>query len=200
MKRILFLLSLAVGTTALAQGNTAPLILPQPPVSVEEAADAPEVPFVPTPEDAVEQMLVLAGVGPRDIVYDLGSGDGRIVITAVKKYGARGVGVDIDPERIAEANENARTAGVSRRAEFRQGDLFDADIQDATVVTLYLLPTVNERLKPKLLAELKPGTRVVSHAFDMGDWKPAKEVEMNGRTLYLWIVPERQQGVGGSGR
>jgi ribosomal protein L11 methylase PrmA len=137
-------------------------------------------------------MLGLAGVKSGDVVYDLGSGDGRIVISAVKNHGAtRAVGVDINPERIAEANENARRAGVEDQVEFRQGDLFDADIGDATVVTLYLLPSVNERLKPKLLSELKPGTRIVSHGFDMGDWKPDKEVHEDGRTLYLWVVPAR---------
>lgn len=109
----------------------------------------------------------------------------------MQRYGARGVGVDINPDRIAEANENARRAGVQGQAEFRQGDLFQADIDEATVVTLYLLPSVNERLKPKLLSELKPGTRIVSHAFDMGDWKPVREMEADGRALYLWIVPDR---------
>jgi ribosomal protein L11 methylase PrmA len=158
----------------------------------------PEVPFVPTPEDTVDLMLSMAGVSPEDIVYDLGSGDGRIVITAVQKYGARGVGVDIDPARITEANQNASRAGVARQVEFRQGDLFEADIGEATVVTLYLLPTVNERLKPKLLSELKPGTRIVSHAFDMGDWKPVREMEVDGRLLYLWVVPERSGS--GAGR
>jgi hypothetical protein len=191
MKRIMFMLSLAVSATALAQDVTVRQRLQVPTLS-EAEAQQPEVPFVPTPQDAVDEMLGLAGVKQGDLVYDLGSGDGRIVITAVQKYGARGVGVDIDPERIAEANENARRAGVADRVEFRQGDLFKADIRDATVVTLYLLPTVNERLKPKLLSQLKPGTRVVSHAFDMGDdWKPVREMDVNGRTLYLWIVPER---------
>ncbi|HUG76415.1 MAG TPA: class I SAM-dependent methyltransferase, partial [Burkholderiales bacterium] len=132
---------------------------------------ARDVPFVPTDQKVVEKMLELARVGPRDIVYDLGSGDGRIVIAAAKK-GARGVGVDIDPQRIEEARENARAAGVEDRVRFVQGDLFKADIGDATVVTLYLLSTVNQRLRPKLLAELRPGTRIVSHAFDMGDWHP----------------------------
>jgi tRNA A58 N-methylase Trm61 len=190
MKRIMLVLSLAVGTTALAQRSSVPSMAQEPTVA-EIAAEAPEVPFVPTPEDTVDQMLTLAGVRPGDIVYDLGSGDGRIVITAVQKYGARGVGVDIDPERITEANQNARKAGVAQQVEFRQGDLFKANIGEATVVTLYLLPSVNERLKPKLLSELKPGTRIVSHAFDMGDWKPVREMEVGGRTLYLWVVPER---------
>ncbi|MEW5791168.1 MAG: SAM-dependent methyltransferase [Pseudomonadota bacterium] len=155
-----------------------------------------DVPFVPSPEDVVDRMLQLAGVRKGDVVYDLGSGDGRIVIAAAKKYGARGVGVDIDPERIEEARENARKAGVADRVKFVQQDLFDADIHEATVVTLYLLPNVNQRLRPKLLRELKPGTRVVSHSFDMGDWKPVRTVEMDGRTLYYWVVPPRGRGAG----
>ena len=190
MKRIMFVLSLAVATTALAQGSSMHSMAQEPMVAQVETQE-PEVPFVPTPEDTVDQMLRLAGVKPGDIVYDLGSGDGRIVITAVQKYGARGVGVDIDPARVTEANQNARNAGVAQQVEFRQGDLFKADIHEATVVTLYLLPSVNDRLKPKLLSELKPGTRVVSHAFDMGDWEPVREMEVDGRILYLWVVPER---------
>jgi len=151
-----------------------------------------DVPYVPTPEEVVEEMLKLAGVSASDTVYDLGCGDGRIVVMAAKKYGARAVGVDIDPERIAEANENAKNAGVTNKVKFIESDLFKADIGAATVVTLYLLPTVNERLKPKLLAELKPGTRVVSHQFDgMGDWKPAKKIVLGYRDVYLWIVPPR---------
>jgi SAM-dependent methyltransferase len=149
---------------------------------------ARDVPFVPTDQKVVEKMLELARVGPRDIVYDLGSGDGRIVIAAAKK-GARGVGVDIDPQRIEEARENARAAGVEDRVRFVQGDLFKADIGDATVVTLYLLSTVNQRLRPKLLAELRPGTRIVSHAFDMGDWHPQATEQVGGTTVYYWVVP-----------
>ncbi|GEN11741.1 Methyltransferase domain-containing protein [Myxococcus fulvus] len=155
------------------------------------SANAPEVPYVPTPEPTVEGMLSLAGVKPGDVVYDLGSGDGRIVISAVRNHGAsRAVGVDINPERVKEAQDNARRASVEDQVEFRQGDLFDADLSGATVVTLYLLPTVNERLKPKLLAELKPGTRIVSHGFDMGDWAPERQTQVDGRTVYLWVVPE----------
>jgi ubiquinone/menaquinone biosynthesis C-methylase UbiE len=156
-----------------------------------QAALARDVPFVPTPEAVVEEMLKLAKVGPADVVYDLGSGDGRIVIAAAKKYGARGVGIDIDPERIAEATANARKAGVADRVEFREGDLFKADIGEATVVTLYLLSSVNLQLRPKLLAELKPGTRVVSHAFEMGDWKPVAARKVGAVSVYYWVVPER---------
>ncbi len=151
----------------------------------------PDVPYVPTPQAVVDEMLRLANVQQTDRLYDLGSGDGRIVITAAKQYGVSGIGVDIDPRRVQEANENARQAGVSDRVEFRQQDLFQTDLRDATVVTLYLLPQINLRLRPKLLSELKPGTRIVSHAFDMGNWKPEKVVRVDGRTIYLWTVPER---------
>jgi ribosomal protein L11 methylase PrmA len=122
---------------------------------------ARDVPFVPTPEVVVDKMLELAKVGPSDVVYDLGSGDGRIVITAAKQYGARGIGVDIDPDRVREARQNAKAAGVADRVQFKEGDLFNTDLSEATVVTLYLLPEVNMRLRPKLFRELKPGTRVV---------------------------------------
>ena len=153
------------------------------------AALARDVPFVPTPEAVVDEMLALAKVGPGDVVYDLGSGDGRIVIAAAKQ-GARAVGIDIDPQRIREARSNARQARVDDRVEFRQGDLFKSDISEATVVTLYLLTAVNRQLRPKLLSELKPGTRVVSHAFDMGDWKPMATRHIGHSTVYFWIVPE----------
>jgi ubiquinone/menaquinone biosynthesis C-methylase UbiE len=152
---------------------------------------ARDVPYVPTPDAVVDKMLEVAKVGPRDVVYDLGSGDGRIVITAAKKYRARGVGIDIDPQRVKEAQDNARKAGVADRVEFRQGDLFQADIKDATVVTLYLLSSVNLQLRPKLLAELKPGTRVVSHAFQMGDWKPAEVHRVDRTSVYYWVIPEK---------
>ena len=152
---------------------------------------ARDVPFVPTPEKVVERMLEVAKVGPKDVVYDLGSGDGRIVIAAAKK-GARGVGIDIDPERIREARDNARRDGVANRVEFVEGDLFDADIRGATVVTIYLLSGINMKLRPKLLAELNPGTRVVSHAFDMGDWKPEATAKVGTSTVYYWVVPERK--------
>ena len=159
----------------------------------EQAAPSLDVPFVPTPSDAVSAMLKLAGVGKDDVVYDLGSGDGRIVITAARRYGARGVGIDIDPVRIAEGERNARTAGVAGRVRFVNQDLFDADIGEATVVTLYLLPRLNLRLRPKLLAELKPGARVVSYGFDMGEWAPERSVEVGSSAVYLWIVPPRRE-------
>lgn len=149
----------------------------------------PEVPYVPTPDAVVAEMLKLAAVTKDDVVYDLGSGDGRLVITAVQKHGARGVGVDIDPQRIKESNENAQKAGVTGRVKFIEQDLFETDLKEATVVTLYLLPEVNLRLRPKLLRELKPGTRIVSHSFDMGDWQPDKTVKVDGRTIHFWVVP-----------
>jgi ribosomal protein L11 methylase PrmA len=141
----------------------------------------------------VEDMLRLANVKKGDVLYDLGSGDGRIPITAARLYGVRGVGIDIDPERIREAQDNARKNGVASLVQFRQADLFKSDFREATVVTLYLLPDLNLKLRPRLLADLKPGTRIVSHQFDMGDWKPVKKLESNGRTVYFWVVPERKK-------
>ena len=158
----------------------------------QSAPRTPDVPFVPTSQALVVEMLKLAGVTKGDTVYDLGCGDGRIVITAAKQFGAHGVGVDINPERIQEANENARKAGVSDKVKFVEGDLFTADIHPASVVTLYLLPSVNLKLRPRLLSELKPGTRIVSHSFDMDDWKPEKSVEVEGSQLYLWTIPEKK--------
>ncbi len=155
----------------------------------------PDVPYVPTPHEVVMEMLKLAGVTNRDTVYDLGCGDGRIVIAAAERFGARGVGVDLNPDRIREAEENARKAGVQKKVHFEENDLFLVDIHEATVVTLYLLPSVNARLKPKLLSDLKPGTRIVSHSFDMGDWEPAKTAEVEGRRLYLWVVPADKSSV-----
>jgi tRNA G37 N-methylase Trm5 len=151
----------------------------------------PDVPYVPTPENVVEAMLKLGEVKKGDILYDLGSGDGRIVITAAKNFGIRGTGIDINPERIQEANANAKSAGVTDRVKFLNQDLFEADFKDATVVTLYLLPSINLKLRPKLWKELKPGTRIVSHSFDMGDWAPEKKIEVDGRYLYLWRVPSK---------
>lgn len=149
----------------------------------------PDVIYVPTPQEVVDEMLRVANVGPGDVVYDLGCGDGRLVITAAKKYGARAIGIDINPERIQESLENARKAGVADKVTFRNEDLFEADIKEATVVTLYLLRSLNLKLRPKLWKELRPGTRIVSHNFDMGDWKPEKETEIDGRTVYFWKVP-----------
>ena len=149
----------------------------------------PDVIFVPTPPDVVDAMLKLAKVTSSDLVYDLGSGDGRIPIAAAKAYGARGVGIEIDPERVREATGNARSNGVADKVTFRTEDLFTADISPATVVTLYLLPSLNLKLAGKLMKDLKPGTRIVSHAFDMGGWKPQQTQTVSGRPIYLWTIP-----------
>lgn len=166
----------------------------EPAPDVETEQRQPDVPYVPTPQEVVDQMLALAKVTKDDVLYDLGSGDGRIVITAAQKYGIRGVGIDINPERIQEAKENGRKAGVTDLVEFRQQDLFKTDISEATVVTLYLLPDINVKLRPQLFEQLKPGTRIVSHDFNMGEWKPERVVQVQGpnrqHTLYYWVVPE----------
>lgn len=150
-----------------------------------------DVVYVPTPHDVVEEMLRLAGVGKDDVLYDLGSGDGRIPIAAAKKFGIRATGIDIDAELVRQAEDNARNAGVSGLARFREEDLFKADFRDATVVTLYLQPHLNLKLRPRLWAELRPGTRIVSHQFDMGDWRPEAKWERSGHTVFLWRVPAR---------
>lgn len=152
------------------------------------------VPFVPTEEEVVEAMLDLAGVGPRDVLYDLGSGDGRIVIAAARDRGTRCIGIDIDPLRIADAMEQAGWAGVECLVDFVEDDIFEADFSEATVVTLYLLESVNQDLRPRLLAQLRPGSRIVSHAFAMGDWKPDDALRLNGTTIYKWVVPARVAG------
>jgi len=153
-----------------------------------------EVDFVPTPHEIVDAMLKLANVNPTDVVYDLGCGDGRIVIAAARKFGARGVGIDIDPDRIREAVENARAAGVADRVRFVRGDLFEADFREATVVTLFLKWNYNRKLRPRLWDQLKPGTPVVSHEHDFGpDWPPARRIETTGKTVYLYLVPERKR-------
>lgn len=158
----------------------------------------PEVPFVPTPEDVVEAMLELGKVTGEDFLYDLGCGDGRIVITAAKKFGCQGVGIDIDPERITESREAALKEGVEDKVEFLQMDLFEADLSRATVVTLYLLTEVNLRLRPKLLKELNPGTRVISHDFGMGDWASDNQTFVEDywetHVVYLWIIPANVSG------
>lgn len=151
----------------------------------------PEVPFVWTSEETVDAMLTLAGVGPRDVVYDLGCGDGRIVIAAAANYGARGVGIDIDPAPLRFAAAGAERAGVADRVRFVRGDLFEADLREATVVTLYLFESLNRRLLPKLLRELAPGARMVSHKFTFGDaWPPEKTLRAGDETVYLWTVPK----------
>ncbi|HEY7290125.1 MAG TPA: methyltransferase domain-containing protein [Vicinamibacterales bacterium] len=159
------------------------------PVQLPPRLPQPDVRYVPTPQNVVEAMLDLAHVTSADVVYDLGSGDGRIPITAAQKYGARGVGIEIDAFHLRDAYDNLKKAGVGDRVQFLNQDLFASDISEATVVTLFLLPQVNERLKPKLQRELRPGTRVVSHLFRMGDdWPPEQSREIDGTTIYLWTI------------
>ncbi len=149
-----------------------------------------DVPYEPTPIHVAHAMLTLAKVNPGDVVYDLGSGDGRIVIMAAQQFGARGVGIDIDPARIAEARTNAQKAGVEDKVQFIEGDMYQADLRPATVVTLFLHPGPNLKLRPKLLAELKPGSRIVSYVWDMGDWQPEAELDAGVYKIFLWRVPE----------
>ena len=148
------------------------------------------VPYVPSPQFVVDKMIELAGVKPGDFVYDLGSGDGRIVITAAKK-GAKAVGFEIDGDLVGESRANIKKAGVEALAEIRNQDILTVDFSAASVITMYLLPDVNLQLKPKLLSQLKPGSRIVSHSFDMGDWKPDKVEQIEGRTIYLWTIPAK---------
>lgn len=163
------------------------------PATAQEAR-SPDVHFVPTPHEVVAAMLKVAKVRKSDVLYDLGSGDGRIVIAAAKTRGTRGTGIDLDPVRIEESKAAARKAGVTSRVEFRQADLFETDLRDASVVTLYLLPTLNVRLRPKLYSELKPGSRVVSHAFEMGDWKPDSTFMVGTSAVYYWVIPANAGG------
>jgi SAM-dependent methyltransferase len=196
LRRILFFLILTVGIWMFwATANSQETL--------------PEVPYVPTPEEVVLEMLKMAGVTQNDIVYDLGCGDGRIVITAAKVFGARGVGVDNDPSLIRESNENARKAGVADRVKFVEQDLFMTDIREATVVTLYLLPELNLKLRPKLFRDLKPGSRILAHEFGMGDWKPdnmgkVPKVKLyyhpnipyeKDTCFYYWVIPANAEGI-----
>jgi SAM-dependent methyltransferase len=163
-------------------------------IAVPAAAQQLDVPYVPTPQPVVDRMLELAEVGKNDLLYDLGSGDGRIVITAAKEHGARGVGIDLNPQRVQEARANAKEAGVEEQVEFRVGDLFKTDLSEADVVTLYLLTSVNYKLRPQLWRQLKVGTRVVSHAFDMGDeWPPERVERVGGSTIYYWTINEEHK-------
>jgi Methyltransferase domain len=147
--------------------------------------------YLPTPQRVVDAMLRLANVGPGDVLYDLGSGDGRIPVTAARRFGIRAVGIELDARKIAEARCNAQDSGVGQRVEFRQADVFEADFREASVVTLFLFPEMNLRLRPRLRAELAPGTRIVSHRFDLGDWPPDRRAEVDGHAIFLWIVPPR---------
>jgi cyclopropane fatty-acyl-phospholipid synthase-like methyltransferase len=177
-----------IGVTILSALWAPPVSAQQAPAQTQELRK-PDVFYVPTPQAVVDAMLKMANVTGRDVVYDLGCGDGRIPITAAQRFGAKGIGIDIDPVRIREANENAKAAGVTDKVTFLNQDLFTSDFKDATVVTLYLLPSLNEKLMPKLKKELKPGTRIVSHAFDMGPTWPAEKTEqVEGKTIYYWTI------------
>jgi SAM-dependent methyltransferase len=176
--------SISQSTSTIAQAPTT-----VPPSTLRE----PDVVYVPTPQEVVDRMLEIAKVNRNDVLYDLGSGDGRIPITAAQKFGIKAVGIDINPLRIKEANANAQKAGVADRVTFLNQDLFQSNFSDATVVTLYLLPSLNVQLRPQLFRQLKPGTRIVSHDFNMGEWKPERteQMEVNGatRTIYFWTIP-----------
>lgn len=204
---LLFVTSLSAGSFLLAGGadqlspttqaqQPEPNVqTPTPVLNAQTPQWASDVVYVPTPQVVVEKMLELAKVTEDDVVYDLGSGDGRIVIMAAKKFGTRGVGVEIRPDLIEKAKQNAQEAGVSDRVQFLQQDLFQTDISEATVVTLYLFPHVNLKLRPRLFEQLKPGTRIVSHDYHMGDWKPEQVVQVQGpnrvHTVYSWVIPEK---------
>jgi SAM-dependent methyltransferase len=189
----LVLLALILAASLLFSGAAGTRPLQAPPQETREPRRTPDVVFVPTPMEVVEQMLSLAQVSKNDVVYDLGCGDGRLVVTAAKKYGARGVGIDIDPRRIEESQANAVKEGVTGRVRFLEADLFETDIREASVVTLYLLPELNVRLRPKLFRELRPGTPIVSHDFDMGEWEPDKTVTVDApdrvHNVYFWVIP-----------
>lgn len=187
---LLITFSLSTGCAQNTETTKDPEPVEQPQQTETSSERDPDVPYVPTPQPVVNRMLELANVDGDDLVYDLGSGDGRIVITAAEKYGARGIGIDIDPDRVREARANAKEAGLTDLVEFRQQDLFETDISDASVVTLYLLPDINIKLRPKLFEELQPGTPVVSHDFDMDEWEPDTTVEMGTDVIYLWHIPE----------
>ncbi len=170
-------------------------------VSLAALTALPQAPFVPTPPDVVDQMLALADLGPSDVVYDLGCGDGRIVIAAARRHGARGVGVDIDPQRIEEAQRNAKAAGVGHLVTFRVEDALETDLSEATVVTLYLVASLNARLRPRLMTQLRPGARIVSHNFPIGDWEPDRaqtftSADGQTRTLFRWTLGVVKLGVG----
>lgn len=183
------------GTTAASENSAVAAATPSPAPTQKTELD---VPYVPTHQSIVDQMLSMAEVTGNDVLYDLGSGDGRIPITAAKRFGTRGVGIDIDPIRISQANGNAEDAKVTDKVRFTRGDIFATDFREATVVTLYLLPEINLRLRPILFEQLKPGTRVVSHNYDMGDWQPEKTATIKtpdgvDHFIYFWRVPEKKQ-------
>ncbi len=183
-------------TAAVVAASLSAGLLAAPAALAQPVSPPPrDVPYVPTPETVVKRMLELAEVKPTDYVVDLGSGDGRMPIRAAQKYGARGLGVDLNPERVKEALANAKQANVTDKVEFRQGDLYETDLDErVTVMTMYLLTRVNADLRARILNGLKPGTRVVSHAFSMGDWTPDRQEKVEGRDVYFWIVPAKVDG------
>ena len=187
--KLVVALAVAISGSTLSAGEQTPR-MQMAQAAQQPAQRTPDVIFVPTPQTVVDEMLKVANVRKGDVLYDLGSGDGRIVITAAKRFGVRGIGIDIDPQRIAEANENARKEGVAHLVTFKQQDLFTTDISEATVVTLYLLPRLNVKLRPKLFSDLKNGTRIVSHAFDMAEWEPEKHLKVDGRDVYYWTITD----------
>lgn len=184
------LLSLPACTDQSKTSSSAEIDGPSPAPSLGDTTVETDVPFVVTPQETVEGMLELAKVTEDDVVYDLGSGDGRIPITAAEKYGARGVGIELKPDLVQRARKRAEMSGVSDRVEFRRQDIFEADFSEATVVTMYLFPEVNLKLRPMLFEQLQPGSRVVSHSFDMDEWEPDTSVSVNNDILYLWTIPE----------
>ena len=186
-----------VGLAAAAALAAGLFVAPAPAQTADDNV-RPDIHYVPTPQNVVDRMLELAAPKPGEFVVDLGSGDGRIPITAAKRYGVRALGIDIDPVRISEANRNAEAAGVTDKVEFRRENLFETDIAKADVVTLYLLEDLNLRLRPRLLSELRPGARIVSHAFSMGDWKPDHHEQVDGRHVYLWTVPAKRADATGA--
>ena len=191
MSRLLSFLSPALRLTPAGAAVLLTVFLLGTPVTAQRQLD---VPYVPTPQPIVDKMLEMADVKSSDYLIDLGSGDGRIPITAAQRYGINAYGVDLNPERIAEANANANKAGVTDKVKFEEKNLFETNISKASVLTLYLLPTVNMQLRPRILKELKPGSRVVSHSFDMGDWEADRTEKIDGKTLYFWVVPAQAQG------
>jgi len=182
-KTLFMVLVLGLGTSSAAPAPAGQAVA----APAQQTLRTPDVIYVPTRQTVVDAMLKVTNVKAGDVVYDLGCGDGRIVVTAAK-LGARGIGIDIDPKRVAEANENVKKNGVGDRVRILNQDLFTTDLSEATVVTLYLLPSLNLKLRPTLWKTLKPGTRIVSHDFDMGDWKPEQTLNVDGATVYYWTI------------
>ena len=186
--------AVASGAPHAPRARPEPQAQPAPQSVPDETPPRLDVPYVPTPQAVVDEMLRLAKPTKDDLLYDLGCGDGRIVVTAAKQFGTKGVGFDIDPARIRDSLANAQTAGVTGLVTFRRQDLFTVSLAEPNVLTMYLLPSVNMKLRPKILSEMKPGTRVVSHAFTMEDWQPDDHSSANGGNVYFWVVPANVSG------